>query len=357
MHYQELHRPTTFEQTASLFQAIHQFIDFAVRCLQHPGAAQAPSFAAEQKEESADDDCDDLKLNTSFSSDDEDLSATEAKPEPSKPASAIDAEPAQSNLTGKQINVAKKNGDTSESYEEPSVSLEVKEQPSTDIDPGEAKQLWLYLLSNAPDKLIEKYPDLLLVYRQKHFLGANDAITFGLKNVNLNNKAIVIRDRNLEKDRFVVELLHHSPPKQVLIKDTNVRSLKPRPICDAFNHFKNDVAEDSWQQMTLNNECFRNETIIYYFLKHQLQQYDGAPSRTNTEYENLIVDAVYEVKSQGLGVTDNDCPKMISFLYSFSLLCKLHVPRLFNIPPHWILRKWKGYIDLYVAVHPGDDVT
>lgn len=95
LHAQELFRPTLFEQTSGLLQAVHQLILFAVACLQHTGVApmaQAPSFAAEQREDRVDDD--DLK------DDGEDLLTTEAKSEPSTPADTLNVEPARPNLDG-----------------------------------------------------------------------------------------------------------------------------------------------------------------------------------------------------------------------------------------------------------------
>ena len=81
-------------------------------------------------------------------------------------------------------------------------------KPASDLTAE--KELWVYLLSNAPETLVQKYPDLLEQYRSQYFLGACDGDLSGLKATDLNGKHIIFFERNAQKQRLVVKVLHGS---------------------------------------------------------------------------------------------------------------------------------------------------
>ena len=356
LHAQELYRPTLSEQTASLLQAVQQLILFAVSCLQHTCVAQAPAFAAEQRQEPVEDD--ELKHN------DEDLLSTEAKSEPLKPTDAFDAKPARQNLAGidKQSDIVEfdeavpvihheDTKDTPKQFLEEKVDLS---SASKLLGAQKEEKLWRFVLANAPQKLVAKYPKLLHEFQKQHYLGDMDAVLTGLKKDDLNGKPVIIKGRNHSKQRFIVEIHEHSKtPRSLLIKNENLQTLRPRPGSDAFQLFKDDIETDSWSILSVNDCCYHNENLLRFFVNHQFIYYD-ARTATKDGYTMLCTDAVKYAKERGLGVTNKDCTKILSLLYSLCFQRKLHIVRVFEIPLTWTPQKWTDKLELFVLLPPND---
>ena len=444
VHAQELHRPTFGEQTASLLQAVHSLILFAVSCLQLQAPAMPASAAAQtvQRDESVDDD--DLKLNG------EDLLSTEAKSEQSTPTNAFDTEPARQNLAGddkqsdaldqallefeqhddedatdseldnKSVDDRESIGgkpytnildaEVSELLQSEEETVETKTDTVTEVDakinsvdihsdkvepiggkpfediieakvetkaatkttvdakstandfieakidtsyalsPKKTEQLWTFVLANNPHALVAKYPKLRKQYVKLQYLGKMDAILVKLKKTELNGKPVIIRGRVKNRGRFIVEFHDYSKsPKSLRIKDENLQTLKPRPTLEAFSIFKSDIEESSWAILTVNDSCFHNDNILYVFLSNQFPFYDGDVAE-NPKLKKLCVDTVKMAKAKGMGVTQRDCPKIISLLYCLAFNRKIHIVRIFQIPSSWTPQLWSGEENLFVLL-------
>ena len=194
--------------------------------------------------------------------------------------------------------------------------------------------LWVNLLSNAPEALIQKYPEMLDLFHQQHFLGASDGVLHGLKATNLNDKEIIFKGRSSERERFVVQLFDLSQtPRTLLVKDENIRCLKPEPVRCAFSKFKDSLREHEWNELTLGNLCFHNEALVSLFICDQLPYYLEMTAKTQKPYDDICEDSMRELSEHGVGVTESDCQIIISFLYALAFSRKIHILRRFEIPP------------------------
>ena len=213
--------------------------------------------------------------------------------------------------------------------------------------------LWVNLLSNAPETLIQKYPEMLALFRQQHFLGTCDGVLHGLKATNLNGKEIIFKGRNLERKRFVVQLFDLSPtPRTILVKDENTRRLKPEPVSCAYSKFKDSLNEHQWNELTLGNLCFKNEALVSLFISDQLPYDLEMTAKTQEPYDDIWEDSMRELSEHGIGVTESECQIIISFLYSLAFSRKVHILRRFVIPLNWKVRKWKGNLNLFLPLPP-----
>ena len=365
-HAQELHRPTTGEQTANLLLTIYNLIAFAVSCLQQPKATQSTAFSgfeAQRADERVDDADDDLKHDQA--------EPPQPKMAPATPKEADVRQNVNVPDDGKpDIDCAMVNDfmeDKTNVKYEPEVSAETFEtfqpiggKPFEDhievkVDTADehndfrkakipkiaanktlgirkTEKLWRFVLANAPLKLVTKYPKLLHEFQKQHYLGDMDAVLTGLKKAELNGKPVIIKGRNHSKQRFMVEIHEHSKtPRSLLIKNENLQTLRPRPGSDAFQLFKDDIETDSWAILTVNDCCYHNENLLRFFINHQFVYYD-ARTATKDGYTLLCTDAVKYAKERGYGVTKKDCPKILSLLYSLCFQRKLHIVRVFEIP-------------------------
>ena len=115
--------------------------------------------------------------------------------------------------------------------------------------------------------------------------------------------------------------------------------------------FKDDIETNSWAILTINDCCYHNENLLRFFINHQFTYYD-ARTATKDGYMLLCTDAVKYAKERGLGVTNKDCIKILSLLYSLCFQRKLHIVRLFEIPLSWTPQRWSNKLDLYVLLPP-----
>ena len=195
---------------------------------------------------------------------------------------------------------------------------------------------------------------MLATYGTQKFLGACDGMLFNLKNKSLNGKPIIFRGYNTEKERFIVELFEFtsSPPRRMLIQDKNIRSVKPRPLHEAYDDFKDAVHESWWNMVTLGGSCLGNKEILREFIMYQFSYGDEETINSSAAYVQLVTEVVSEIHSQSLKISDTDCQQIISFLYSFcfSRQSPLHVIRRFLIPRNWKLTKWKGKSKIYLPL-------
>ena len=222
------------------------------------------------------------------------------------------------------------------------------------LSPKGTKQLWTFMLANNPHALIAKYPKLRKQYVKQQYLGKMDAILVKLKKTELNGKPVIIRGRVKNRGRFIVEFHDYSKsPKSLRIKDENLQTLKPRPTLEAFSIFKSDIEESSWAILTVNDSCFHNDNILYVFLSNQFPFYDGDVAE-NPKLKKLCVDTVKMAKAKGMGVTQRDCPKIISLLYCLAFNRKIHIVRIFQIPSSWTPQLWSGEENLFVLLPPND---
>ena len=219
-------------------------------------------------------------------------------------------------------------------------------------DVSAEKDLWVYLLSNAPETLVQKYPDLLERYRTQYFLGACDGDLSGLKATDLNGKPIIFIERNAQKQRFVVKVMDGSPkPRQILVREKNILCVKPEPVQRAFSDYKNGADTKFWKKYTAGDTKFNNRDFIDAFIANQMP---GSPIIAETEpYISFWDEALAEVCTAKLCASEADCPIIISFLYAFSFSRKIHLRRRYLIPPSWTLKKWKGKVNIYLPL-PAD---
>ena len=473
VHAQEFHRPTFGEQTASLLQAVHHILTFAVSCLlKQPTAMQTsavPGFAAQQTAQHvpAEDSSDDLDLadlqpkdavqieahdsadakhsvDTEESDDEEsDAKQTEqhvldddgtdaleladpqqkhaAKHETQDAADAkhsdfedadsadfdadvkhsdsvplafedanpttklepIGCKPFESTLdvTDSLIDEIGREFDMqfdldvldetvnpeSQADDMDTHTAKVEDEVKIDIpstNDQQFKEQWIFLLANDPSELLARYPELLDAQYTYQIVGDKDAQLTNLKATKWNGHQVIVRDRVNKTRLSVIPFDYTLKHTAMSVKEENVRVLRPLNITDAFNNFKQDVNVSSWKILTMNETCYKNTTIIKYFVEHQFPFVDTktkcyATLRFDTidkRYDQLRRDTIQEVQAQQLGVTQEDCPKIISFLYSLAFSRKLHLVRTFSIcADDWIMQKWKGNIDLYVPLPPNID--
>jgi len=219
------------------------------------------------------------------------------------------------------------------------------------------KAQWQYLLGNHPDLLFQRYPETRDEYWQRFTVGDNDAELINLKFDALNGQPVVVKDYVKDKDRFHVELFNYAAkPKARAILRKNVMEIEPIPASKAYQHFKGNVAESTWDKLTRGGTSYDNEAIIHCFIAQQFPLYDSKKKayvfvdfkRLNKGYQQLHSDTIREVTAKGFAVTESDCPKILSVLYSFSFIRKLHVVRTFSIPETWQMQKWND--ELYVPL-------
>ena len=220
------------------------------------------------------------------------------------------------------------------------------------LDAKKEEKLWTALLCNNPQALIAKYPKLHKKYFKLQCIGKMDAIIIKLKKQELNRKAVIIHGRVSDRGRFIVELYNGSKTTEKMrIKDENLQTLSPLPTREAFSSFKDDIVEGSWNMLTLGDSCFHNDQILNIFLQNQFHFNDGDVD-DNPKLKKLCTDTVRMAKAKGLGVTRDDCPKIISLLYCLAFHRKVHVVHLFEIPSTWTPQLWTSDTDLFVLLPP-----
>jgi hypothetical protein len=219
------------------------------------------------------------------------------------------------------------------------------------------KAQWQYLLGNHPDLLFQRYPETRDEYWQRFTVGDNDAELINLKFEALNGQPVVVKDYFKDKDRFHVELFNYAvKPKVRSILRKNVMEIQPIPASKAYERFKGNVAESTWDELTRGGTSFDNGAIIHCFIAQQFPLYDSKKKayifvdfkKLNAGYQQLHSDTIREVTDKGLAVTESDCPKILSLLYSLSFIRKLHVVRTFSISETWQMQKWND--ELYVPL-------
>ena len=221
------------------------------------------------------------------------------------------------------------------------------------------KEQWRYILANDPVPALQLYPELEKMLDSTQLIGDTDGILRGLKTEKWNGHPIIIRDLIKSKKRYsVVPFDYNINHKPMLIKEENIGRMETFPATHAYYKFKHDVHAESWDILTVGGECHGNDSILTYFVLHQLPIWDATMKRYtspriekfNEAYKALVLDTVRESKSKDLKVTLTDCPKIISFLYSLSFSRKLHIVRIFEISHKWQMQKWNDKSDLYVPL-------
>ncbi len=209
------------------------------------------------------------------------------------------------------------------------------------------REQWSYLLANDSANLKELFPDA--------HVQAADGRLQGLKTEKWNGHPVIIHNRIGATNRFSVTPFNYTTRQPLSIKQDNIVTLKTAPASTAFERFKANVHPKVWDMLSDDNPqllqtfvefqfpCFDADTKCYTFL-HVAQ--------LNDAYTDLFNDTLREVRSQGLKVTKNECAIVISFLYSLAFSRKLHIVRSFSISPTWVMRKWKGKIDLHLPMPP-----
>ena len=231
-----------------------------------------------------------------------------------------------------------------------STDLDLLRGTDPDIHRNE-KKLWIFLLSNSPEPLVSKYPELRALHDRQHFLGARDGQLSGLKTTELNGKRIILRGYSEEKKRFIVQLFYLKPiPKKMLLKDENILGLKARPVSTALSRFKKEIGNNHWNKLTLGGNCLKNGRLLASFISHQMPYDIEMTDETGEPYDLLCDEALSQFMDQGLSATNSDCQIMISFLYTLCYWRSVHIIRRFTIPCIWKVQKWKGRMDLLLPL-------